>query len=546
MSRNLNDSTLIILSKNSLITGVTKNGKEETDPVIETDWPYRDGTGYLPICYLDQDCVFINAGLGYIEETPLIGMTTDVNGTPDCNKTDIGFHYPNWNYSNEPNIIPTISGDPNTGWVNVGITGFAPDTQQVFVLADGEYIGEMFFFESGETLNMDISCLGPGTHQLKAVSISDTGRVTCSNLKDNTFNCFLNYCFCADAYDSNEPHYFCAYYPGAENVSVKVYNEDNSLVWSQTYTGQNLNCFIPAEVTLSDDLDYIVFEETFAGGGSSGEASVTRPLGMSFNPDKVPANVRALLVLPYFWVNLVNNVDNVVKQAFKTHGVPYYKLKGSNATFKNFKWFAQNRPIEYLYYAGHGGYGVDPDTDEEYFGEGIRRTVIGLSNGRAVSAKHSNFPHGTAPSWCVPLQGGYERTCYSIYNMGFPPGQLKFVQFDCCFTGRLRLTSSDELVESPETIYGMLAGPESDMSWALGMTGGIDGQFYQGWWDKAAVVWGQTIYEVFGVKEWTELKEGENLYQAVYDTFDDPSVHIDAKREFRMYGMGYITAVKIE
>lgn len=102
------------------------------------------------------------------------------------------------------------------------------------------------------------------------------------------------------------------------------------------------------------------------------------------------------------------------------------------------------------------------------------------------------------------------------------------------------------MVESPETIYGMLAGPESDMSWALGMTGGIDGQFYQGWWDKAAVVWGQTIYEVFGVKEWTELKEGENLYQAVYDTFDDPSVHIDAKREFRMYGMGYITAVKIE
>jgi hypothetical protein len=483
--------------------------------------------------------VFINAGLGYIDETPLIGMTTDINGTPDSNFVDLGFHHPNWNYSNEPNIIPTISGDPNTGWVDVGITGFAPDTQQVFVLADGEYIGEMFFFENGETLNMDISCLGPGTHQLKAVSISDTGRVTCSNLKDSTFNCFLNYCFCADAYDSNEPHYFCAYHPGAENVSVKVYNEDNSLVWSQTYSGQNLNGFIPSEVTLSDDLDSIAFEET-GGMMLAGTASVTKPLGMSFNPGNVPANIRALLVLPYFWVNLLNDVDNVVKQAFKTHGVPYYKLKGSNATFKNFAWFARNRNIQYLYYAGHGHYTDDPEMPT------YLRTTIGLYNGRAVSAKHSNFPHGTAPRWCETLPGTLERTAYSIYNLGFPSGQLKFAQFDCCFSGRLRLTSDNRLVESPGTFYGILAGPESDMSWALGMTGGIYGQFCQGWWDKAGVVYGQTKYEVFSVSEWTELKEGENLYQALYDTFGDPDVHIDAKKEFRMYGIGDMTAIKIE
>jgi len=187
---------------------------------------------------------------------------------------------------------------------------------------------------------------------------------------------------------------------------------------------------------------------------------------------------------------------------------------------------------------------VDPKTGEYYFGEDIFRTEIGLSNGKAVSAKYSNFPTGSAPPWCEHLRGTLERTRYSIYNLGFPPEQLKFVQFDCCFSGRLRLTSNDKLVESPETIYGMLAGPESDMSWALGMTGGIDGQFYQGWWKEAAVKPGMSIYEVFSVLEWTELKEGENLYQALQHAFGEAP--LEAVKDFRMYGMGDITAVKIE
>jgi len=106
--------------------------------------------------------------------------------------------------------------------------------------------------------------------------------------------------------------------------------------------------------------------------------------------------------------------------------------------------------------------------------------------------------------------------------------------------------SDDELVESPGIIYGMLAGPESDMSWALGMTGSfISGQFYQGWWGKAWVQPGQSIYEVLSVLEWTKLKEGETLDQAVQHTFEElPTPNV--KEEFRMYGMGDITAVKIE
>jgi len=84
---------------------------EEYNPVEANELPYVDGPVYFDTCYLDQNCPFINAGVGYIDETPLIGRTTDINGTPDSNFVDLGFHPPNWNYSNEPNIIPTISGE---------------------------------------------------------------------------------------------------------------------------------------------------------------------------------------------------------------------------------------------------------------------------------------------------------------------------------------------------------------------------------------------------------------------------------------------------
>jgi len=72
----------------------------EDFPVIATQNPYVSGVGLLDTCYLNQTCPFINAGSGYVDETPLIGMTTDLYNIPDSNIIDIGFHHPNWQFSN--------------------------------------------------------------------------------------------------------------------------------------------------------------------------------------------------------------------------------------------------------------------------------------------------------------------------------------------------------------------------------------------------------------------------------------------------------------
>jgi hypothetical protein len=84
------------------------------------------------------------------------------------------------------------------------------------------------------------------------------------------------------------------------------------------------------------------------------------------------------------------------------------------------------------------------------------------------------------------------------------------------------------------------------MSWAFGMDGTYD-QFYQGWWHKAEKGYSTPI-NTFSVKEWNHLRDGEDLYQSLFDTVQDmamvPNGEI-ATQNFRVYGMGLIDAIYI-
>jgi hypothetical protein len=64
--------------------------------------PFVNGRGGYPL-FIKQDCPLIGVGYGYIDEhRNLIGKTTDVNGVPDSDTVDIGFHYFyfDWNAAN--------------------------------------------------------------------------------------------------------------------------------------------------------------------------------------------------------------------------------------------------------------------------------------------------------------------------------------------------------------------------------------------------------------------------------------------------------------
>ncbi|MBN2456960.1 MAG: hypothetical protein JXB29_10590 [Sedimentisphaerales bacterium] len=71
--------------------------------------------------------------------------------------------------------------------------------------------------------------------------------------------------------------------------------------------------FIPSGITLSENLESIVFEEVETRG-----TPVGKPLGLKFNPKKVPANIRALIIVPSLWMRHFWDIGVIeaVKDAF--------------------------------------------------------------------------------------------------------------------------------------------------------------------------------------------------------------------------------------
>ncbi|MGD0784232.1 MAG: right-handed parallel beta-helix repeat-containing protein [Sedimentisphaerales bacterium] len=621
---------------------------EEYNPVVTTVNPF-DAPGW----HLIAGCPFIDAGMEYIEETPLIGMTTNVNGMPDSNKIDIGYHYPNWNYSNagsttlqadfdgnfkvdykdlcffanywlfdyneayqtwswdydnsgkvdmpdlrvvseywlsafnfydfadfanqwqkkvderyfdsradlnndkivnfkdfailanewrkkgdaEPNILPTISGDPNSGYVNVGVSGFASDTQQVFLLADGKYVGEIFAFslQNGNTVALNISTSGSQERQLKLIGVNNSGHITCSKIKNVSFSCPLNYCILPETYEPNKPLYFAALNNGTGDVSVKAYANDGNLVWSQTYSGNNVFGSIPATITNQYEFDYVSFDKS---GGIS--------IMMVIDPVEPPlGDVQALIILPEFRFRLWDFRQIAqVQEALAANGITYKKLGGRFATYDNVAWYAANKNIKYIYIDGDGDYRL-----RKADGTSILRTGVQLYDGYVVSMKQSDFAPGGAPSWCQSLGNYWETMAKSFVTMGF--NYLEFAQFDTCFSGHLKINANNQLVEGQPGQIGLFDIPYSDMSLALGMGNTSRSRFYQGWYlEFVSSPWllSETDYQKWTRFEWEHLGDGYDLYWALQyviskqTEFDDPRAPVN---NYRVYGQGWLDDITL-
>jgi len=588
---------------NDYYGGSNKNWEfQEYNPVEANAFPYvevPDGLGY---CYLDQNCPFIDAGLGYIEETPLIGKTTDVNSFPDSNYTDIGFHYPNWNFSNpgsgdslsadfddnmtvdfedfavfagywqqptsteadldgngfvdcndiellanqwlqlaDPNIQIHLYGDPNNGYVDIGVTGQSPDTMRIFLLANGQIIGGTFGFRD-DSITIDISKYGDGVQKFKVVSVDSNSHITCSNITDVEFSRTLNYCILPKTYERNQPLPFAAYNSGAENITAKVYANGGNLVWSQTYSGNSIFDSIPASITNQYEFDYVCFDNN---SGQSLAKKVTDP-----NLPDFSENVQALIVLPK-WKFRIRDYQIVwaVKDAFKSKGIIYATLSGSNATYEKVLWYAQNKHIKYLYIGcTDGEYSINTDGDDE---PDNRRTNFELYDPQGgdenyeliVSIQREDYSDpNMAPSWCCDL---WYRGLNSVASMGFT--YLEFAYFDCCYSGHLKIDAHNDLVQGQPGQQGIFDIPHSDMSFALGMAGSGRSNFYQGWYDKAKSafapppIW-ETEYQRWSRIEWYKLEEGMNLYDALFYVIDQQYYFgpLDPVNCYRLKGQGFL------
>ncbi len=626
------------------------NVARESNTVETTVYPFDAAEWHLI-----GGCPFINAGKEYIEETGLIGTTTNVDGTPDSNKIDIGFHYSNWNYSNagtttlradfdnnykvdykdlrffanfwlfdyneayqiwlwdydnsgkvdmpdlrvvseywlsafdfydfadfanqwqkkvdtryndksadlnkdgrvnfkdfamlanewkkrgdaEPNIQINLYGDGSNGYVEVGISGYTQYTSQAFLLVDGQYLEGLFGFEDGESELVNVAALGPGPHQFKVVSM-DSNSIICSHIKEASFNSPLSYCSYQEAYEVNKPLYFCAYVPDNEDVCVRAKDCEGNILWTQTYTGGNVNSYIPAEITGSHKIGQIILEKNPAGGmllmdGGGSSSSVALSVTQLFDPKRISPNVRALIVAPDLIVNSFNQeVRAAVRNTFVAHDVEYWELESTQATPANVAWFAQNRNIQYLYFYGHGDY-------RSPAGERALRTNITLWNGPCFSFKQSDYPPGNIPSWCKRLGSHYDHTGWSIKAMGFHT--LKFAHLNCCYSGRLMFNGNKTaLIEGTDEVTGLALNAPNDMTQALGI--GLNDEslsLYLGWYDACSYTTRST-FNKFNIDEWGELRDGAKVYNAIkyayYESEWDPPSGRFPFEDLRLFGQG--------
>jgi hypothetical protein len=555
----------------------------EYNPVYETANPYITGTGTLPGYYLRQDCTFINKSDEYIEHTRLIGKTTAFNGLPDSNKADLGFHYPNWDYSSAgdgnalmmdlngdlttdfydftilannwrttynlndmksmadewlkhsgPNIQIQISGDSNTGYIEVGATGWSQNTMSVFLLANGGFVRDMFGFRENDPLKMDISELGNGQQQLKVVSVDSNSRITCSHINSIILPKQLYYCFLPETYVKNQTLPFAAYNPETGGVTVRVYANGGSLVWSQNFSGNTVIGSIPAGITNSYNIDYVSFDVT---GGASIQ-NITDPV----EPPHID-NILALIVLPDSEITLFNyRTIAKVQAAFEARGIDYAKLSGKRATYNNVAWYARNKTILYLFINAHGHYKLNKSD-----GSVVLRTNTDLYDGKVVSIKRSDYINpNNAPPWCVDLGNYWETKTNSFAMMGFY--YLEFAYFESCYSGHLKINASNQLVEGQPGQNGVIYdGPYSDISFALGIEDISKDRIYQGWFDKSWVnpLW-STEYQEWTQSEWYRLGQGDSLYDALdyvimhWDPTSDPNDPVNA---YRIKGLGDLTNI---
>jgi len=564
---------------------------EEYYPFYETEMPYEEGVEFMPYFYLRQDCNFINAGYEYIEQTQLIGKSTDTNNIPDNGLADLGFHYPNWAYSNagdvnsltidfngdlivnfkdfaylayywlspynindinkmadewlktgnEPNITPIISGDPNSGYVSVSVSDLPSDITQIAVFDDGKFIGNIYGAGSDYALSMNVSNSGSQDHHIKLIGIGIFGRIICSNITITSFSCSLNYFILPDRYESGKSLSFAAFNPGGGNVTVGLLADGGDSVWSQSYSGTAFFGSIPASTIGQHDLDTLT-----ATRPQPQPSPNPRWIHRKVKNPPIDPNVEALIIMPSEDASFADfNTILRVQLAFRNKGIKYLRMGSLYACSFDIAPYAVLGNVRYLYFLGHGNFAYDSN------GVGVLRTRVRLTDGTAVSVKQSDFLPGQAPSWCRELEPKFEYGfAMSWASMGFHT--LEFAYFNACYSGRLKINANNQLVVGQPGQDGVLDGPVSDMSYALGMASGYGDHAYQGWYDKANVAFPNiTEFQKWTRDEWYSLGElgvqnyldDAIIYAIDHQTyFSDPN---DPVNQYRLKGEGYMFNIRL-
>ncbi len=523
---------------------------EETNPVIETEWPYQDGSGPMPICYLDQDCDFIDAGLSKIEFTELIGKTTATTGVPDSNTTDIGFHYCHWDYNNvgegeyyesdlnedliinfndyailadgwqttydindladmckhwllqggpAQNITPSFDQDPNslTGDVSVTVNVSDDEIARVYMFVDGEKYLQYGDIQENPTAYLETQYFRNGPHTVKIISQDANNMVYCSEAVDVNFNNPVSSLIMDESFTPGEDFHIMAL--GSGNYDISVYDIVNeTTTYSDTSTGQ-INITILAA---SFPEEYGAYDFKMTPQGDPDKPLFNFLIRRKFTYEDLYGTGGTKAAGGNWVMKMVVSIGDkklekakekcwraALRAGVKKGFAPGIILPDDGDDWFELLGLSLTFPqCKIWYHVGHGNYKTIWPWNPE-------RTFISSPSGKIFSYLKKDLdpvPPDYEKVW------GYEG-CHSIAELGFyGTDDLIWVQINACYSGR-NLDFAD------------MCGSRNDDPYH----DPIGKQVYIGWHDSALVYDILGAYNQFEYDYWKYLRQGYNLETAV-------------------------------
>jgi len=518
---------------------------QETNPVIETHWPYQNGTGWLPVCYLDPNSSFIDAGAGFIDETGVLGLTTDANGPPDSNMTDIGFHYCRWEYVNAgqgeflagdlnqdrrtdfkdfavlgnawqttydfndlagladtwlkrggplPDIVPTLAQDPNnvSGDLEITITVPEPNIYRVFAVLDGQNCGQFGGLAENRSFVLETTRHLNGAHSLKAVYLYDD-MVVSSQPVQVVFDNDMSVLTGSDAFSPGEDYDLYGIGSGTYRVEVEdIINE--TIVYSETFT-TNIQAHIDGN-TFSEE--YGIYEvdidrETLLLS-TTWQDIVEEIIGRKFKKEDFLPNVGIKMVVSIGSKDLEKSKQKCwracVKAAVGKAIWPVF-LNAKACTWENLRYCLLLNNVKMWYHVAHGNH--------ELWGEPARQ-CIETADGLVFSFLKKDYNPNYIPPGYKELSSRYEKKCHSIPELGLIGSpKMIWVQFNACYS-----TRTDEFPE----MLGIVPMKDPPMG----------NQLFVGWKEGVLAYDILGNYNQFEEDYWDLLRQGFPLIDAVNDS----------------------------
>jgi hypothetical protein len=508
---------------------------------FETPWSMNIGDGLGQHNYLLPDCNFVDVGTVPITQTPYIGTSTRDDATPDTGMIDLGYHHNDWhctvastvaqttiddvtalaefwltydpadpnspnyvdpNFVTDPNDLPgllryegdwdnnsfvdyrdlallaqlwqaapippaipaSISSPNEYGFIHVQVQDANDLFGNCYLMVDGQFVEELWPSGDGFEGTVSLPHLLPGTHEARIIATSAEG-VLCPMPVPFELNSTLGPCITPLYYEPNQPLPFSVM-TDADSIQVSAYEWGDVCVWQETFDNSSLSgrLTVPAAIVEASDIAYLEIKDT------QNTSTKTVPVEKA---EAKSSDIRALIVLPSFSLNRTNSgLIRDYQDLLENRGIPYKVFGFAGSSVARLTKYAAEYNIQYLIVNAHGYY---EETDKKT-GATYLRTVIGLGDGHVLADKASNYT-ATGSYQYLPRMTADLEAMPTWKEMGFT--DLRYAHFDCCYSGRLYVTSTNVLTVGTSP----MSNPHNDMSIALGLKS-TNPQFYFGWGDK--------------------------------------------------------------